>query len=241
MQFEFPIFEHLCPSWGSITHLGCRQVYSKGALILDMEAPAKGVYYVKRGQVDTVLFTLEGPDKVLYGIGEGSLFGEACCFTTGRTGEATVWARTDCILYFFPKEVVEGVIASQHPRLLLEMVGLLGHIVRSYAIWHQDSLGLDYYERVCRLLVYYLRWKQENPLQALRSSNEVCIHADLSQNDVAKLLGVHRVTVAKAVCRLRELGILRNFTKNELHVVDFRRLCREAQLDQTPALVALAV
>jgi hypothetical protein len=47
--------------------------------------------------------------------------------------------------------------------------------------------------------------------------------------------------VAKAVCRLRDLGIIQNFTKNELHVTDFRRLCREAQLDPRALPVALAV
>ena len=75
MQFNFPIFEQLCPSWDAVTHLGRRLENPRGALILDMEVPAQGVYYVKEGQVDTVLYTLEGPEKVLYGIGTGSVFG----------------------------------------------------------------------------------------------------------------------------------------------------------------------
>jgi len=232
LQYEFPVFEHLCSSWCRITHLGTRQVFPKGALILDMEVPANGIYYVLEGQVDTVLYTLHGPEKVLYGIGQGSLFGEACCFSTGLTGEATVWARTACTLYYFKKETVEGTIARDHPALILEMLGLLGHILRMYGVWLQDSLSQDYFGRVCRILIYYIRWKRGDTLPA---TQEVLIHADLTQNDIAKLLGLHRVSVTKAVSRLKELGILRRFTKTELDIADFQGLCRlgQIQLPQT--------
>lgn len=228
MPFEFPFFDHLCPSWSQVLHLGTRQVHPKGALLLDMGVPAKGVWFVAEGQVDTVLYTLTGPEKVLYGVGQGCLFGEACCFSSGLTGEATVWARTDCTLYFFSRETVEGVIAREHPHLLVEMVSLLGHILRMYGVWMQDSLSQDYFGRVCRILIYYVRWKKGKALQAGR---EVLINADLTQNDIARLLGIHRVSVTKAVARLKELGILRHFTKNELDIADFPALCQEAGFD----------
>jgi len=223
MQFEFPVFEDICPSWGRVTHLATRQVYPKGALILDMEAPADGVYFIKEGQVDTALYTLNGPEKVLYGVSQGCVFGEASCFSTGVTGEASVWARTPCVIYFFRKETVEGEIARDHPQLLIELARMLGHIVRMYGLWLQDSLSQDYFVRVCRILVYFVRWKKGSPVL-----ESVLIQSDVSQNDIAKLLGIHRVTVTKAVKRLKDLGIIRRFTKNELDIADFPALCRLA-------------
>ena len=222
MQFEFPVFEQLCPSWDQALHLATRQVYPRGSLILDMETPARGIYYVKEGQVDTALFTLHGPEKVLYCVGRGCLFGEACCFSTGVTGEASVWARTDCVLHFFPKATVEGPIARDHPRLLVELAGLLGHIVRMYGVWLQDSLSQDYFVRVCRILVYLVRWKRP------AAGRAVVIQPDVTQSDLAKLLGLHRVTVTKAVRRLKDMGILRRFTRTELDIGDFPGLCRLA-------------
>ena len=223
MQYEFPVFENLCPSWGLVTHLASRQMHPKGALILDMEAPADGVYFVQEGQVDTALYTLNGPEKVLYGVGRGCVFGEASCFSTGTTGEASVWARTACTLYFFRRETVEGTIAREHPHLLIELAGMLGHIVRMYGIWLQDSLSQDYFVRVCRILIYFVRWKKGALAGA---ENQVLIQSDVSQNDIAKLLGIHRVTVTKAVGRLKELGIIRRFTKSELDIADYAGLCR---------------
>jgi CRP-like cAMP-binding protein len=224
MQYEFPIFENLCPSWEQVLHLGTRRVYHKGALILDMGVPAKGVFFIQSGQIDTALYTLLGPEKVLYAIGQGCLFGEACCFSTGMTGEATVWARTECVLYFFTKETVEGPIVRDYPKLVFEMVGLLGHILRMYGVWFQDSLSQDYFARVCRILVYFLRWKLGVDF---RPEGEVLIHADVTQTDFARLLGIHR-----------------RFTKNELDVADLRGLCREGGLqpsDLIPAPSCLGV
>jgi CRP-like cAMP-binding protein len=227
MQYEFPVFEQLCPSWDQVTHLAVRQVYPKGSLILDMEAPANGIYYIKEGQVDTALYTLHGPEKVLYCVGQGCVFGEASCFSTGVTGEASVWARTACTLYFFRKDLVEGPIAREHPELLVELVGMLGHIVRMYGIWLHDSRSQDYFVRVCRILVYFVRWKQGT---RVRDGNQVLIQSDVTQNDIAKLLGIHRVTVTKAVGRLKELGIIRHFTKSELDIADYPGLCRLSRM-----------
>jgi CRP-like cAMP-binding protein len=224
MQYEFPVFENLCPSWDRVTHLATRQVHPKGSLLLDMEAPANGIFFIKEGQAETALYTLHGPEKVLYCVGKGCLFGEASCFSTGVTGEATVWARTPCVIYFFRKETVEGPIAREHPELLLEMIGMLGHIVRMYGLSLQDSLSQDYFVRVCRILVYFVHWRQGQLVRDAR----VTIQSDVTQNDLAKLLGIHRVTVTKAVRRLKELGIIHHFTKSELDIADFPGLCRLA-------------
>jgi CRP/FNR family transcriptional regulator len=134
-----------------------------------------------------------------------------------------VKARTDCTLYFFKRETIEGLIAQEHPQLLLELIRTLGHIVRMYGILLQDSLNLDFFTRVCRFLVYLVRFKDAEPVGRQR---QVIVESGVTQSDMARLLGVHRVTVTKAVKKLKDQGILRRFTKRELDIADFPRLCR---------------
>ncbi len=223
MQFQFPIFEDLCPSWGLITHLGARRAVTKGTLILGMDASVDGIYFIQEGVVETVLNTASGPEKVLYCVGKGCVFGEVCCFAPGENLEALVKARTDCTLYFFKREVIEGVIAQEHPHLLLELVRILGHIVRMYGILLQDTLSLDVFVRICRFLVYLVRFKgPDMDKQQVR----VLVQSGVTQGDIARLLGVHRVTVTKAVKRLKDLGVIRRFTKRELDISDFPHLCQ---------------
>lgn len=221
MQYRFPIFENLCPSWGQITRLGIRRTIPKGTVILGMEGVVDGIYYIKEGVVETMLNTLSGPEKVLYRVGPGCVFGEVCCFVPGLNLEARVKARTDCIVYFFKRETIETTIAKEHPHLLLELVHILGHIVRMYGILLQDSLSLDFFVRVCRFLVYLVRFKSP---EVGDGQMRVIVQSGVTQSDMARLLGVHRVTVSKSVKRLKELGIIRRFTKRELEITDFKRL-----------------
>jgi CRP-like cAMP-binding protein len=223
MQYQFPIFENLCPSWGGITHLGIRKRVPKGTVILGLGTVVDGIFYVKEGTVETLLDTHAGPEKVLYRVGRGCVFGEVCCFTPGAIQEVFVKARTDCTIYFFNRELVEGVLAREHPELLLELVRILGHIVRMYGVLIQDSLNLDFFARVCRFLVYLVRLKGAEPEGR---QVQVLVESGVTQGDMARLLGVHRVTVGKAVKRLKDEGIIQQFTKRELDIADFPRLCR---------------
>ncbi len=223
MQFQFPIFENLCPSWGSVTHLGTRKSIPKGTVVLGVNRSVDGVYFIAEGIVETVLHTVSGPEKLLYRLGKGCIFGEVCCFAPGENREAMVKARTDCTVYFFKRETIEGVIAREHPHLLIEMIRILGHIVRMYGILLQDSLGLDFFVRVCRFLVYLVQFRAA---EGAGTQGRVIIQSDMTQSEMARLLGVHRVTVTKAVKRLKDLGVIRRFTKKELDITDFPRLCQ---------------
>ena len=223
MQYQFPIFEQLCPSWARVTELGNRKRIAKGTVVLGMGVPVDGVFFIQEGVLETILATHQGPEKVLYHVGAGCVFGEVCCFVPGPSEEVFVQARTDCTLYFFTRETIEGPIARDHPELLLELVRILGHIVRMYGILLQDSLTLDFFVRVCRFLVYLVRFKGMEPAgQELR----VLVESGVTQGDMARLLGVHRVTVTKAVKRLKDLGVVRRFTKLELEITDYPGLLR---------------
>jgi len=223
MQYQFPSFEDLCPGWGRITHLGARKRIPKGTVILSMEGAVDGVYYVQEGIVETMLDTHAGPQKVLYRVGKGCVFGEVCCFSPGMNQEVFVKARTDCTLFFFRRETIEGVIAREHPRLLLELIRILGHIVRMYGVLLQDTLSLDSFVRVCRFLVYLVRFQGAD---VTGKQVRVVVQSEVTQADIARLLGVHRVTVTKAVKKLKDQGIIQRFTKRELDITDFPRLCQ---------------
>ena len=221
MQFQFPILENLCPSWGLVTHLGtCRRV-AKGTVVLGMGSAMDGVTFVQEGVLETILVTPNGPEKVLYFVGEGCLFGEVCFSVGGPNEEVFVKARTDCVLHFFSRETIEGPIALDHPELLLEMVRILGHIVRMYGIQLQDSLSLDFFVRICRFLVYLVRFKGAEP-----AGTHAHVASGVSQGDLARLLGVHRVTVTKAVKKLKDRGVVRRFTKRELEITDYPGLLK---------------
>ena len=228
MQYQLPIFENLCPGWQKITHLGIRRVFAKGVRIIDMDIPVNGVYLVKEGAVEVILYTLHGPEKVLYHVGPGCIFGEVSCFVNGVSDEAQVRARSTCVCYFFSREQLEGMIASQYPHLLIELIRAEAHKIRMYGILLQDSLSGDHFLRVCKMLVYLARFKG---VDMTLGEKQVTIQPEMTQIDIARLMGVHRVTVSKAISRLKIMGILGHFSKKSLEINDFPALCQLIESD----------
>lgn len=221
MQYQFPIFENLCPSWEKVAHLGIRRVFPKGKEIIDLVTPTNGIYYVQEGSVEVPLYTQRGPEKVLFHVGKGCVFGEISCFVAGENyDEASVRARTDCVLVFFSREVIESTIANQHPQLLLELIRASAYKIRMYGVLLRDTLISDNFVRVCKMLVYLVQFKGAD----IQGQTQVVICPEMTQGDVARLMGVHRVTVTKAIGRLKAMGIIRHFSKKSLIISDFPRL-----------------
>lgn len=223
MQYQLPFFENLCPSWSTVSHLGIRRKFSKGSQIFGLETSVNGVYYVQEGVIEIILYTSRGPQKVLFYVGAGCIFGEVSCFVTGESGEASARARTDCVLYFFRRDLIEGTIATQHPQLLIELIRASAYKIRMYGVLLQDSLNSDNFMRVCKMLVYLARFKG---VEITHGQKLVVIQPEMTQSDVARLMGVHRVTVTKAISRLKAMGILHRFSKKSLEIADFSALCQ---------------
>jgi len=223
MQYQLPIFESLCPSWEKVLPLGAKYTFPKGSKIFDLDDTIKGVYYIKSGSIEINLFTIHGPEKALFIVGHGCVFGEVSCFMEETGEEASGRARTDCELYYFKKEIIEDQIASQYPELIIELVRSLAYKIQMYTSLLKDSLISNHFIRVCKMLVYLVRFKEANIPSGQKN---VWIQPDMTQNDMARLMGVHRVTVTKAVSRLKTLGILRRFSKKFLEITDFPELLK---------------
>jgi len=55
---------------------------------------------------------------------------------------------------------------------------------------------------------------------------------NMTQLDVARLMGVHRVTVTKAISELKSKGIINQFSKKCLDITDFPALLKLVETDE---------
>ncbi|MBI9043115.1 MAG: Crp/Fnr family transcriptional regulator [Anaerolineaceae bacterium] len=230
MQYQFPIFENLCPSWEEVSHLGIRRFFQKGSEIISLVSMMDGIYYLKDGSVEVPLYTQNGPEKVLFHVGPGCVFGEITCFVAGENyDEASVRARTDCILYFFSRDMIENTIATQYPHLLIELIQASAYKIRMYGVLLRDTLNSDNFVRVCKMLIYLIQFKGVD----IKGKTQVTICPGITQIDIAKLMGVHRVTVTKAISRLKALGVVKHFSKNLLEISDLQQLSQIIEDSET--------
>lgn len=228
MQYQFPIFENLCPSWGEVTHLGIRRVFQKGSEIIGLTTPTHGIYYVLEGSVEVPLYAASGPEKVLFFVGPGCIFGEISCFAPGEEhSDASVRARSDCVLVYFSRDLIENTITKQHPQLLIELISTTSYKNRMFSVLFRDTLNSDNFVRVCKMLVYLIRFRRAEQTD----QKQISLDPEMTQSDLARLMGVHRVTVSKAISRLKELGVLTRFTKKSLQIADYPALLELSSSD----------
>lgn len=223
MFYQLPIFENLCPSWEKVLHLGVREIFPKGSRIFFTEDLIDGLYYIVEGSIEINLHTVHGPEKVLFIVGKGCIFGEVSCFIGGDAEEASARTRSDSMLYYFKKETIEQVIARQYPELMIELVQTVSYKARMFTELLTDELISNEFTRVCKMLVYLVRFRE---IQIESGQKRVVFNPDMSQLDIARLLGVHRVTVTKAIGQLKSRGIIRQFSKKCLDISDFPELLR---------------
>ncbi|BCY16980.1 cyclic nucleotide-binding protein [Leptolinea sp. HRD-7] len=221
MFYQLPIFENLCPSWEKVLHLGTREIFAKGSRIFFTPDNVDGLYYIMDGSIEINLHTVHGPEKVLFIEGKGCIFGEVSCFVGGDAEEASARTRSDTTLYYFKKETIEKVIAPQYPGQMIELVQILAYKSRMFSDLLTDELISNEFTRVCKMLVYLVRFKE---VKIESGQNRVTFVPDMTQLDIARLMGVHRVTVTKAVSDLKRRGIIRQFTRKCLDITNFPEL-----------------
>ena len=223
MFYQLPIFENLCPSWEKVLNLGTREVFARGSRIFFTPDKVDGLYYILDGSIEINLHTVHGPEKVLFIEGKGCIFGEVSCFVGGDAEEASARTRSDTTLYYFKKETIEKVIAQQYPDQMIELVQTLAYKSRMFSDLLTDELISNEFTRVCKMIVYLVRFKE---IMIDSGQKRVVFVPDMTQLDIARLMGVHRVTVTKAVSDLRRRGIIRQFTRKCLDITDFPELLK---------------
>ncbi len=223
MFYQLPIFENLCPSWDKVLHLGVREVFPKGSRIFFSEDLINGLYFIVDGSIEINLHTVHGPEKVLFIVGKGCIFGEVSCFIGGDAEEASAKTRSDSVLYYFKKETIEQVIATQYPDLMLELVQTVAYKARMFTELLTDELTSNQFTRVCKMLVYLVRFRE---IRIDSGQKRVVFEPDMTQHDIARLMGVHRVTVTKAISELKHRGVIQKFSKKCMDITDFPALLR---------------
>jgi CRP-like cAMP-binding protein len=223
MFYQLPIFENLCPSWEKVLHLGVRDVFQKGSRIFFTEDTIDGMYYIVEGSIEINLHTVHGPEKVLFIVGKGCIFGEVSCFIGGDAEEASAKTRSDSVLYYFKKETIEQVIAPHYPELMLELVQTVAYKARMFTELLTDELISNQFTRVCKMIVYLVRFRE---IHIESGQKHLAFEPDMTQLDIARLMGVHRVTVTKAISQLKQMGIIKQFSKKCLDITDFPALLR---------------
>ncbi len=184
--------------------------YSKGKVITPN--PDK-LYFITKGTVQLTCTTASGLEWILLFLQQGCIFNEY-----GILNENSIMnyrCQSDVTVRGIPTSYIFSEEFSQnYPHLILVLLKVLTIKEAIYYSYVSDLAFASAKGRVCQALLSLLKDECE----------QQCIIPNISQAEIATMMGLHQTSLARVVKQLRQEGIIGSFTKKKLEIFSYEKL-----------------
>ena len=192
----------------------------RGRVVFNEGEPGDSLYIVVSGKIKLSRRSPDGRENVLAVMGPSDQFGELSVFDPGpRTATAT--AVTDVKLARMPQSVLRPWIEA-HPEIGEQLLRVLARRLRRTNDALADLIFTDVPGRVAKNLL------QMAGRFGTRDGGVLRVTHDLTQEELAQLVGASRETVNKALADFASRGWLR-LEPRSVVILDLERLQRRAR------------
>ena len=193
----------------------CRwKTYAARKEIVGGQTETRSVFFIARGAVRVVDYSLLGQEVTFADLSEGGHFGEMAAID-GRPRSANVIALTESLVASMPAEVFRDML-SKHPGVALRVISELSRVVREADARIMDLSTLGAGSRVCSELLRQAMAVAEDPDKA--AIRPIPVHGD-----IASRISTTRETVARTMSDLARRGMVER-TKDALLIHDLEGL-----------------
>ncbi|MFO7544676.1 MAG: Crp/Fnr family transcriptional regulator [Trueperaceae bacterium] len=175
--------------------------FAAGEIIYHMEDPADALYFVRDGMVKISMYFPNGKEMILGLLGKYDIFGELLLLPSERRpnqAEAVV----DTTLIVMPEAEFQRLL-QQYPKIAMKFIQVMSTRLWQAQQWQAEVGAFDAPGRLANLL---LRLSHDFGVEGERGT---VIDLNLTQQDLAKMIGATRETVSHCLARLLEYGAVR--------------------------------
>jgi CRP/FNR family transcriptional regulator len=192
----------------------------RGHVVFSEGDPGDRLFVVLDGKVKISRAAVDGRENLLAVLGPGEMFGELSLFDPGpRTATAT--SVTDSTLASLDHDDLRPLMLAQ-PAVAVELLRALAQRLRRTNEAMADLVFSDVPGRVAKALLDLAeRFGDAGP-------EGILVHHDLTQEELAQLVGASRETVNKALTEFANRGWLRLEGRSVL-LIDRERLARRSR------------
>jgi CRP/FNR family transcriptional regulator, cyclic AMP receptor protein len=192
----------------------------RGATLFSEGDPGESLYIVLAGKVKLGRRSSDGRENLVAVMGPSDQFGELSLFDPGpRTATATVV--TDARLAVLPKAALQKWVQDR-PQIAMQLLRVVARRLRRTNTMLADLIFVDVPGRVAKQLL-----QLAHRFGSLEGGHLRVTH-DLTQEELAQLVGASRETVNKALADFASRGWLRLEGKSVV-ILDRERLARRAR------------
>ncbi|CCI83761.1 CRP-like cAMP-activated global transcriptional regulator GlxR [Corynebacterium otitidis] len=194
--------------------------YPRGATIFDEGEPGDRLFIITSGKVKLARHASDGRENLLTVMGPSDMFGELSIFDPGpRTSSAV------CVTEVHAATMSSNQLRSwvgDHPQIAQQLLRVLARRLRRTNSSLADLIFTDVPGRVAKTLLQLANRFGTQEGGALR------VNHDLTQEEIAQLVGASRETVNKALATFAQRGWIRLEGKSVL-IIDTEHLAKRAR------------
>lgn len=193
---------------------------ARGEVVFREGDPGDSLYVILAGKVKLARTSVDGRESLMAVHGPGEMFGELSLFDPGpRLSTAYVVSDTDMIS--LGNDALRTFLAD-HPAVAMQMLAGLAHRLRRTNEGMSDLVFTDVPGRVAKALL------DLSDRFGKRTETGTLVAHDLTQEELAQLVGASRETVNKALADFAQRGWITLGAKS-VTLIDTDRLRRRAR------------
>ena len=208
--------------WETVLPLATLREYRKNENIIQAGQTLEALGLLKSGIAKTVAVDTAGHEKIIWFMESGCVLGETPLLNE-KPCAYYFQAVERCQVYWFSKEVLFGILLPRYPEINKALLSIMARKIHILSTQTEEQAFLKPLVRVAKVIYLFYANKKETGWKEYPS-------LPVSQEEIANLLGLHRVTVNQALQSLRIQGVLENNT-HRIIVRDLERLRRAASQD----------
>lgn len=208
--------------WETVLPLATLREYRKNETIIQAGQTLEALGLLKSGVAKTVAVDAAGHEKIIWFMESGCVLGETPLLNE-KPCAYYFQAVERCQVYWFSKEVLFGILLPRYPEINKALLSIMARKIHILSTQTEEQAFLKPLVRVAKVIYLFYANKKETGWKEYPS-------LPVSQEEIANLLGLHRVTVNQALQSLRIQGVLENNT-HRIIVRDLERLRRAASQD----------
>ncbi|MHB1126092.1 MAG: Crp/Fnr family transcriptional regulator [Bacillota bacterium] len=206
---DLPIFEGLDgEDFASVCLTASKQKLEKGKCLFHQGTPAVTLYLIKEGTIKLVQYTEEGREIILGVVGRGEVLGETALFQQQKHFASAIALEMVKVCSISLNQFEQLIMAK--PALAMKIIANLGQ--KLYLTMQQlgDVTNNSVADKLTRLFLRLAReYGEKTPEGHLITLN-------ITQQDLANMVGASRVMVAQVLKQLKEKGFLIKHDKHYL-------------------------
>jgi CRP-like cAMP-binding protein len=193
---------------------------TRGEMVFREGDPGDSLYVIVSGKIKLARGSGDGRESLLSVLGPGEMFGELSLFDPGPR-LSTAYVVSDTELISLGNDALRRFL-GEHPEVAMQMLAGLAHRLRRTNEGMSDLVFTDVPGRVAKALL------DLSDRFGRRTEEGVSVAHDLTQEELAQLVGASRETVNKALADFAHRGWLTLGAKSVI-LLDTDRLRRRAR------------